>query len=341
MSYEGREPSSRRYDEEEERYNRSADRQRYESSRYLREPSRSEYGGREYGREREYQSFGRDPYVSRDPYQSRSETPISSGWQRGSGGNAILIRLSDTDFDIPDQDDARGRTVIDQHGNDMGDVNDLIIDPQQGRVRFLLVTSGGFLGIGSRMMLIPIDAISRVTNKVVAIDQQSPRGFRSSVYNPRLIDRGSERDDYGDYESYRNREYPRHGYGYGYSGSSWHRGRGPRGYRRSDERIREDINDRLSDRPDLDASNVEVAVSNCEVVLTGTVNSRRDKRLAEDIAENVSGVQNIENRLRVNQPQFGTSTDRYDVVTSPTSERPNTEPATGKAPASRGQTTGT
>ena len=337
MSYEGRGPSSRRYDEEDERYTRSLDRGRYESGRY-----RGMEYGREYDRDREYQSLGSEPWRSRESNQSRySEIPISSSQQGWNRGNSILIRLSDTDFDLHDQDDARGRTVIDQHGNDIGDVNDLIIDPQQRKVRFLLVTSGGFLGIGSRMMLIPVEAISRVTNKVVAIDQASPRGFKSSLYNPTLIDRSRDRDDYGDYEDNRNRDYPRHGYGYGYSGSSWQKGKGPRGYRRSDERIREDVNDRLSDRSDLDASDVEVAVANGEVTLTGNVNSRRDKRLAEDMAENVSGVQNVENRLRVNQQRFGTSTDRYDVVTTPTSgERPNPDRGTDKAPASRGQSTG-
>lgn len=78
------------------------------------------------------------------------------------------------------------------------------------------------------------------------------------------------------------------------------RGRGPKGYRRSDERIREDINDRLSEGY-LDASDVEVTVANAEVTLTGTVNSRWDKRRAEDIAESVSGVSNVENRIRVKQ----------------------------------------
>jgi hypothetical protein len=79
-----------------------------------------------------------------------------------------------------------------------------------------------------------------------------------------------------------------------------YRGRGPKGYRRSDERIKEDVNDRLSEGY-LDASDIEVSVSNAEVTLTGTVNSRRDKRRAEDIAEAVSGVTNVENRLRVKQ----------------------------------------
>ena len=57
-----------------------------------------------------------------------------------------------------------------------------------------------------------------------------------------------------------------------------HRGRGPKGYRRSDERIRDDINDRLTDDPHVDASEIEVMVVEREVTLSGHVNSRFEKR---------------------------------------------------------------
>jgi osmotically-inducible protein OsmY len=76
-------------------------------------------------------------------------------------------------------------------------------------------------------------------------------------------------------------------------------GRGPRGYRRSDERIREDVNDRLTDDWYVDASDVEVTINNGMVTLTGRVDSRDDKRRAEDIAESVSGVMDVSNQLRV------------------------------------------
>lgn len=78
-----------------------------------------------------------------------------------------------------------------------------------------------------------------------------------------------------------------------------HRGKGPRGYQRSDERIKEDINDRLSDDPFVDASDIEVSVEKGEVTLTGRVEDRNEKRKAEEIAEAVSGVLNVENRIRV------------------------------------------
>jgi sensor histidine kinase regulating citrate/malate metabolism len=51
----------------------------------------------------------------------------------------------------------------------------------------------------------------------------------------------------------------------------------------------------------LDASNITVAVSGGEVTLDGTVYSREDKRRAEDLADNVSGVRHVQNNLRVQQ----------------------------------------
>jgi osmotically-inducible protein OsmY len=78
-------------------------------------------------------------------------------------------------------------------------------------------------------------------------------------------------------------------------------GRGPRNYRRSDERIREDVNDRLTNDYYLDASDIEVSVNNCLVTLTGRVDSRNDKRRAESIVESVTGVTDVANQLRVGQ----------------------------------------
>ncbi|HEX8335731.1 MAG TPA: BON domain-containing protein, partial [Pyrinomonadaceae bacterium] len=77
------------------------------------------------------------------------------------------------------------------------------------------------------------------------------------------------------------------------------RGRGPKNYRRSDERLREEVCDRLTDNEWLDASDVEVSVVAGEAILTGAVDSRYAKRLAENIAESVSGVSNVQNNLRV------------------------------------------
>ncbi len=87
-------------------------------------------------------------------------------------------------------------------------------------------------------------------------------------------------------------------------------GFGPRGYVRSDADIQEDVCSRLAANGQLDASNIEVQVNNHEVTLKGDVDSRADKRLAEDIADSVFGVDDIYNQLHVknkqSQNQLGT-----------------------------------
>lgn len=80
-----------------------------------------------------------------------------------------------------------------------------------------------------------------------------------------------------------------------------YRGRTPRDYRRSDDRIREDICDRLTDDPWLDPSDVTIKVEGGEVILTGFVATRDEKRRAEEEAERVSGVRDVINQIRVNR----------------------------------------
>jgi hypothetical protein len=80
-------------------------------------------------------------------------------------------------------------------------------------------------------------------------------------------------------------------------------GRGPRGYRRSDERIREDVCERFTWHGHLDATDIEVVVRSGEITLTGVVETRAQKRLAEDIAEAVFGIAEVHNHLRVQRPE--------------------------------------
>jgi osmotically-inducible protein OsmY len=80
-------------------------------------------------------------------------------------------------------------------------------------------------------------------------------------------------------------------------------GVGPKNYKRSDERIREDVSDNLSDDPYVDASEIEVNVHNSEITLNGSVDNRVQRRHAELAAEQVSGVNHVQNNLRVKQAQ--------------------------------------
>jgi hypothetical protein len=92
-----------------------------------------------------------------------------------------------------------------------------------------------------------------------------------------------------------------YGGGMGTQGSGRFAGRGPKGWQRSDDRIRDDINERLTRHPDVDATEIDVQVSNGQVTLSGTVDERHARRLAEDIAEGVSGVKEVQNHIRVQQ----------------------------------------
>ncbi len=76
-------------------------------------------------------------------------------------------------------------------------------------------------------------------------------------------------------------------------------GVGPQGYQRSDQRIEDDVNSRLAQHGHLNAANINTDVNNGVVTLNGSVDTRREKRLAEDIADSVPGVIDVHNNLKV------------------------------------------
>ena len=105
--------------------------------------------------------------------------------------------------------------------------------------------------------------------------------------------RPNYRDDYG----VRERSYGDTSR-YGWQGQNY-AGRGPRGYQRSDERIREEVCDRLTDDPRIDASDIEVHMKGGEITLSGSVRTREEKRFTEDLVERITGVREVNNDLRV------------------------------------------
>lgn len=81
-------------------------------------------------------------------------------------------------------------------------------------------------------------------------------------------------------------------------------GRGPKGWRRPDARIEEDVQEELLQNGELDASNITVRVVDCKVTLDGEVDTREEKRLAEDIVERCPGVRDVDNNLHVKRGFF-------------------------------------
>jgi osmotically-inducible protein OsmY len=138
-------------------------------------------------------------------------------------------------------------------------------------------------------------------------------GYYSVLYQGPDPSRAGE-DEMGESQTQFDPRNVRYGQGQG-TGAAWvdrprssgsFAGRGPKGYQRSDDRIREDVSDRLAEHPDLDASDMEVKVSKGEVTLTGSVDSRWAKRLAEDLVEACPGVRDVMNHLRVPSESHGT-----------------------------------
>jgi osmotically-inducible protein OsmY len=117
-------------------------------------------------------------------------------------------------------------------------------------------------------------------------------------------------------------------------------GRGPKGYQRSDDRIKEDVSDRLTANDQLDASEIEVTVRQAEVTLTGTVPDRESKRLAEDLTERVTGVRDVMNQLRVEREarngRHGDGTARQGGTESRRETRTMAGARSGDAPGSTG-----
>lgn len=99
-------------------------------------------------------------------------------------------------------------------------------------------------------------------------------------------------------------------------------GVGPRNYRRPDGRIKDDVNDRLTWHGYIDARDIDVAVDEGIVILNGTVESRRVKRLAEDVADSVSGVWDVDNNLKIAQVNLNMERDNQEEESPELAENP-------------------
>jgi len=129
--------------------------------------------------------------------------------------NATLSKLSDSGQTVAHSDeDVRGRKVKDKDGKDIGKVDDLLIDDQERKVRFLRVEHGGFLGLGETKSFIPVDATTRITEDEVYVNHSAGHVADAPRYDPDLIEDRNYYDDIYGYYGYR----PFWGAGYMYPG---------------------------------------------------------------------------------------------------------------------------
>ncbi len=117
-----------------------------------------------------------------------------------------LIRYGDrgdATFALADpKHDVRGHAVYDQNGQEIGTVEDLFVDEDEKRVRFLDVGAGGFLGIGEKHFLVPVGAVREVTEDRVVIDRSREEVLGSAELDPSTVpgrkDQASTKDYYGE-----------------------------------------------------------------------------------------------------------------------------------------------
>jgi sporulation protein YlmC with PRC-barrel domain len=129
--------------------------------------------------------------------------------------NATLSKLSDTGKTVDGAaNDIRGRKVKDKDGKDLGKVHDLLVDDDEGKVRFLLFEHGGFLGMGETKSFIPVDAITGITEDEVSINHTRDHVAAAPGYDPTLINDRTYHEGIYSYYGYG----PYWGVGYAYPG---------------------------------------------------------------------------------------------------------------------------
>ena len=144
----------------------------------------------------------------------------ASGVGNGDGsGSTALVRLADAALTIRPEQDIRGLAVVDREGEDIGTVDELLVDEGGDHaVRFLEVGSGGFLGIGEDKRLIPVDAVRKVDEQV-HVDTTRTLVAGSPAYDPDVV-RASPADFYGGLYGYYGFT-PYWGPGYVHPGMPW------------------------------------------------------------------------------------------------------------------------
>ncbi|GAA4001109.1 hypothetical protein GCM10022631_09700 [Deinococcus rubellus] len=113
-------------------------------------------------------------------------TPITAT-PRSTTDHVALVKLGDTDLTFIDPtQDLRNRTVTDSAGKDIGHVSALFIDREDHKIRFLQVSAGGFLGVGDRIFLVPVEDITSLEPLKVQLGHTLDTVKAAPLYDPAL-----------------------------------------------------------------------------------------------------------------------------------------------------------
>lgn len=104
---------------------------------------------------------------------SSSMNPTSS-----SGGAAVMGGAGNSSGPGPEimaADTLEGDSVINTQGEDLGTIQDIMIDVPRGRVAYAVLATGGVLGIGSRLHAVPWSSLALDANRkcfVLNVDKE-------------------------------------------------------------------------------------------------------------------------------------------------------------------------
>jgi len=250
--------------------------------------SSSRYGGSDYASN----DYGRNASRYSTPHSQPSE---QSDWQRytdeGYQANDGRSRMTNSRWD-------RLRGSGEWSNRDNGDFEQAYGQSYGSNDNTLMISSGTYgdrYGQGDQQ---------RYGQSSRGQGDRGSGGYGSSPYGSNQY--GSNSGSNQSSSEYYGNSQSGDAYGGGYGQS--YRGIGPKGYERSDERIKELVCECLSEDHTIDASNIHVEVKDKEIKLTGNVKDRRQKYAAEELIERkVSGAP-VQNELRVkNESQSGQS----------------------------------
>ena len=89
--------------------------------------------------------------------KSQSKMQEKSGMQKATTGMGEGEQFAAEN--LKNVEDLKGKKVMDANGENIGKVNSMLVDSQSGKVRYIMLTSGGVFGVGGEDYLIPWQAL--------------------------------------------------------------------------------------------------------------------------------------------------------------------------------------
>jgi sporulation protein YlmC with PRC-barrel domain len=233
---------------------------------------------------------------------------------RGDEATRVDSRRLDHASNLAKASDVIGMEVKNAQGEKLGKVENLLVDLETGRVAEVIVSSGGFLGMGDELSAVSPRAFRYDPGqKLLALDMskealaQAPHfkrkdlstytgtGSAGVIERGTGSDRGSSSDrDGSDADNTKRNVRDRSGTVTPFD----------QGSNKRDLEITQEIRSEINKQKDLsvNAHNAKVMTTDGRVTLRGPVNSDDEKRVLGEIASRAAQADHVDNQLEVKRP---------------------------------------